>query len=315
MRARMHDLRMWAAPVALLAAAVLVALVPHLSVGSSRATLTTSTSATGNVATAGTCTAGTKSWASSSNGGLLDTTVLPTTTRKSWNRFGGTSSISTDAWMTSSTWTATTSTNAPTYGAHGALYCDSDKGITFTTASSYAATPSVAQSTFGMNSSTTSLALMLWFKTSTASASSLASVSDGSSIDRVLWVDSSGNLRFSGRSGNTSSSWTTTATGAAVNDGAWHFVVAVMTPYSSSTGGVTLYLDGTRLLSVTNRTSPFRNYTNNVRWSVGDLLTGSTRPTGVPTSGAIGSYDEFVLASTNALTAAQIASLYEAADQ
>ncbi len=315
MRARTRDLRRWAAPVALLVAAVLVLLVPRLTVGSSRATLSTSASATGNVATAGTCTASSRSWASNSNGGVLDTNVLATGTRRSWNRFGGASSISTDAWMSSSTWTATTSAgNVPTYGAAGALYCDSDKGITLPSSAAYAATASVAQTTFGMNSTSTNLVLMMWFKTTTSSASALASVSNGTNIDRVLWLDASGYLRFSGRSGNTGSSWTTTATGSALDDGTWHFVVAVMTPYNASSGGVTLYVDGESLVSA-SRATPFRSFTSNVRWSVGDTVTTSGGPSGAPVAGAVGSYDEFVLVSTNSLTAAQIRTLYQAADQ
>jgi hypothetical protein len=316
MRTRAGRISMWAAPIVLLVAAVVVAVVPHLTVGSSRATLTTSTSATGNVATAAACTAGSASWGSNSNGGILDTNVLGTAARKSWNRFGGASAISADTWMTASTWTATTTTgNIPTYGAAGALYCDADKAITLPSAAAYTATASVTQSTFAMNSTTTNLALMLWFKTSTASASSLASVSDGTNLDRVLWVDASGYLRFSGRSGNAGTSWTTAATGAKVNDGTWHYVAAIMTPFNASAGGVTLYLDGASLLSETNHTSPFRSFTANVRWTVGDTLVASNGPTGAPVAGAVGSFDEFVLASTNALSAAQILTLYRSADQ
>lgn len=315
MTSRRRDRRAWTATVALVVAAVVVALAPHLSVGSSRATLTTSASATGNVATAGTCTTSSRSWASNSNGGLLDTNVVSTAARRSWNRFGGASALSADAWMTSRTWTATTSGNAPSYGASGALYCDSDPGVGLTTASSYVTTSSVGQSTFGMNSTTTNLVLMLWFKTSTTSDSSLASVSDGSSIDRVLWIDSTGHLRFSGRSGNTGSSWTTAATGRVVNDGGWHFVVAVMTPYNATNGGVALYLDGASLLTDTSHATPFRSFGSNVRWSVGDTRITTGGPAGAPTTGTVGSYDEFVLASTSSLTAGQIMTLYLAADQ
>ena len=315
MTSRWWDRRAWAAPVALVVAAVVVALAPHLGVGSSRATLTNSASATGNVATAGTCTPSSRSWASSSDGGLLDTTVVPTAARRSWNRFDGASGISTDEWMTSRTWTATSSRNTPTYDVDGALYCDSDTGISLTTTSSYATTSSVGQSTFGMNSTSTDLVLMLWFQTTTSRASTLASVSDGSSIDRVLWIDANGYLRFSGRSGSTGSSWTTTESGQVVDDGAWHFVVAVMTPYNATHGGVTLYLDGASLLTDTSHAAPFRSFGSNVRWSVGDTRTSSGGPSGAPTVGAVGSYDEFVLASTSTLTAEQIATLYQAADQ
>lgn len=315
MTARMGAARAWAAPVSLLVAALIVVLVPHLAVGSSRATLTTSSSATGNVATAGTCSAGAKSWASSSNGGLLDTAVLATTTRKAWNRFGGASSISADTWMSSTTWTATTTSGSiPTYGDPGALYCDADKALTLPSSAAHAATASAGQPTFGMNSTTTNVVLMLWFKTSTSSAASLASVSDGTNNDRELWVDANGSLRFSGRSGNTASSWSTTATGGRVNDGTWHWAVAVMTPYNASSGGVTLYLDGSLLLSETNRANPFRNYGSNVRWSVGDTLASSGGPSGAPVVGAPGSYDEFALVATNGLTAAQISTLYQSAD-
>ena len=298
----------WAAPIALLLAAALVAVLPRLSFGTSAALLTTSANATGNVATAGTCSTGSKSWNSSSNGGLLDTAVLASSTHSVWNRFDAGSGISNDSWMSTNTWT----NSSMTAGASGALYCDSDTGISSTANTNYAASASVTQATLGLTSTSTNV-LMLWFKTTSTSAT-LASLSDGTSADRQLWVDASGYLRFSARSGNSATSWTSTATGALVNDGAWHFAVVSMTGYGSASGGATLYLDGASLTSVTGKASPFRNFTSNVRWYIADDP-ATTYPSSTTSAGAIGSFDEFVVVSTSTLTAAQIATLYKSADQ
>ena len=297
----------WAAPIALLLAAALVAVLPRLSFGTSAALLTTSANATGNVATAGTCSTGSKSWNSSSNGGLLDTAVLASSTHSVWNRFDAGSGISNDSWMSTNTWT----NSSMTAGASGALYCDSDTGISSTANTNYAASASVPQATLGLTSTSTNV-LMLWFKT-TSTASTLASLSDGTSADRQLWVDATGYLRFSARSGASNSSWTSTASGSLVNDGAWHFAVVSMTGYGSASGGATLYLDGASLTSVTGKASPFRNFTSNVRWYVGDDP-ATTYPSSTTTAGAIGSFDEFVVVTTSTLTSAQIVTLYQSAD-
>ena len=173
--------------------------------------------------------------------------MLASSTHSVWNRFDAGSGISNDSWMSTNTWT----NSSMTAGASGALYCDSDTGISSTANTNYAASASVTQATLGLTSTSTNV-LMLWFKTTSTSAT-LASLSDGTSADRQLWVDASGYLRFSARSGNSATSWTSTATGALVNDGAWHFAVVSMTGYGSASGGATLYLDGASLTSVTGK--------------------------------------------------------------
>lgn len=291
-------------PVVLLALAAAV-LLPRLVVGTSAAAFTDSASASSNTVTAATCTS--TAW----NSWITSTSNIPSGSRDVYNRLSG-SSLSSDTWMSSSSWS---SSNVTTNQA-GALYCDSNTALSVSGASGHADTTAATQGTLGLSSSA-STTLMVWVKTSSSSAGTIAAVgsSGGSSYgDRFVWMDSSGNVNFSARpTSQSSSSWSISG-GSAINDGSWHLIVVAMGGYTN--GGATLYVDGASVAtrSTSSTTYAFRNFgSTNVSWSIGDQ-SGNTVPSGVPSSALVATYDEFVVFDTTDLTSAQIASAYAAAD-
>ena len=291
-------------PALLLLLLALVVVAPRLVVGSSSAMFTDSVSATSNVVTAGTCTTTTyTSW-------ITSTSNIPSNDRDVYNRFSG-NNLANDSWLASSSW----SSSNVTTNQSGALYCDSNTALSISGASGHADTAATTQGSLGLQSSA-SATLAFWVKTTSASSGTLAAVGStgGSSYsDRVVWMDSSGILHFSARSGGSSTSWSITG-GGAINDGAWHLVGVAMGGYTN--GGATLYVDGTSVATraASGTTYAFRNFgSTTISWSVGDQ-SAQTAPSSVPTSACVGTYDEFVVFDTTTLTSAQWATLYADAD-
>jgi hypothetical protein len=290
-------------PVVLLALAAAV-LLPRLAVGTSAAAFTDSASAASNTVTAATCSS--TAW----NTWLTSTSNIPSSSRDVYNRLSG-SNLSSDSWLSSSSW----SSSSVTTNQSGALYCDSNTALSISGASGHADTAAATQGTLGLSSSA-STTLMVWVKTSSSSAGTIAALGNsggGSYGDRFVWMDSSGIVNFSARSGNSSSSWSISG-GSAVNDGSWHLIVVAMGGYTN--GGATLYVDGASVAtrSTSGTTYAFRNFSStSISWTVGDQ-SGSTQPSGVPTSALAATYDEFVVIDTTNLTSTQIAALYASAD-
>lgn len=279
-------------------------VAPHLPMLASAAAFTDSVSASSNVVTAGTCSTTTySSW-------LTSTSNIPSNDRDVYNRLSG-SNLSSDSWMSSSSW----STSNVTTNQSGALYCDANTALAVSGASGHADTAAARESTLGLSSSA-SATMLVWVRTTSTSSGTIAGVGNnggGSYGDRILWMDSSGVLHFSARSGGSSSSWSITG-GGAINDGAWHLVGVVMGGYTN--GGATLYLDGASVASqaASGSTYAFRTYgSTNISWSIGDI-TAQNAPSGVPTSALVATYDEFVVFDTVSLTSAQWATLYADAD-
>ena len=213
--------------------------------------------------------------------------------------------------MTSSTW----ATSGVTLNQPGALYCDSNTALSVSGASGHADTASATQATFGISSSA-STSILFWVKSTSTSAGILAALGNtggSSNNDRVVWMDASGYVHFSARSGGSSTSWSITG-GATVNDGAWHLVAVAMGGYTS--GGATLYVDGEAAATqaATGTTYAFRNFSStSVRWTIGDQ-NGVNAPTGTPTVALVGTYDEFAVIDTTNLTSIQLATIYADAD-
>jgi len=299
--------------------ALLCALLPIGRTITSLASLSASASATANTASATTCTS--TAW----NTLVTNTANIPSNSQDAFQRLSG--DLTSDVWMSSSAWT----NSSMLLNQAGALYCDSNLGVSTPAVSGSAAhvdSASVSQSTFFTSGTTANATVMFWFQTTTASAGRLASIGNGAASDRVIWVDASGYLRFSAWASNTSSTWSTAAAGKPVNDGSWHLVVAIMGTTSPTGGGVSLYLDGVSIAtqaagsSYNFRTgygsSGFGTNPAYVSWTLGSQ-TATAFPTGVPKAGAApASYDEFVQFDTTNLSGTLLGtgtgSLYRSAD-
>jgi len=283
---------------------IVAVVVPRAVVATSAALFTDSQDASSNTVTAAACTTTTYT------GWLSSTSNIPSTSRDVYNRLSG-STLSTDSWMTSSTWT----TSGVTLNQPGALYCDSNAALSVSGASGHADTASATQTTFGISSSASS-SLLFWVRSTSTTAGIMAALGNtggGSSNDRVVWMDASGYVHFSARSGGTTTSWSITG-GAKVNDGAWHLVVVAMGGYTN--GGATLYVDGAvgATQAPTGTTYAFRNFSStSVKWTIGDQ-NGVTTPTDAPTAALVGTYDEFTVIDTTNLTSIQLATIYANAD-
>lgn len=293
----------WARPLVLLALAAAV-LAPRLAVGSSAAAFTDSVSATSNTVTAATCTS--TAW----NSWVTSTSNIPSGSRAVYNRLSG-SNLSSDTWMSSSGW----SSSNVTTNQSGALYCDSNTALSVSGASGHADTAASTQATLGLSASA-STTLLVWVRTTSTSAGTIAAVGNsggGSYSDRFVWMDSSGVVNFSARSGNSSSSWSIGG-GSAINDGSWHLIAVAMGGYTN--GGATLYVDGASVATraTSGTTYAFRNFgSTSISWSVGDQ-SANTAPSGVPNSALVATYDEFIVFDTTNLTSAQMSALYASAD-
>lgn len=304
--------RRWRPAAALAVAAGVLALAPVVVPSLSAALLSDTQTATSNTVGAGTCTS--TAWADAVN----TTGTISSSNRDYWQRLDSTYdsrkktyALAGDTWGSSSTaWTG----SGIVYQADGALYCDADTAVTLDTASDIVTSQSATQSTWG-TSTTGRTTVMLWVQTTSTTAGRILTMADGtgnqSTADRVFYMDASGYLRFAGRSGSTS--WSTTAGGAKINDGLWHLVAAQMN--GRTTGGVTLYVDGTSVATVSGSSYPYRDFgSTNVTWTIGSQG-ATTAPTAAPSGALLASVDEFVTFDSTTLTAAQWTALYDAAGQ
>ena len=140
-------------------------------------------------------------------------------------------------------------------GAPGAITGDSDGASTFDGSSGGGADPNavVGPNTFSQEA---------WFKTTSTTGGKIVSFGDkptgmSSSYDRQIYMDAAGKVYF----GVYSNGVFTTRTTNALNDGAWHHVVATL-----DGTGMTLYVDGKKAAKNTGATSA-QAYTG--YWRVG----------------------------------------------
>lgn len=283
--------RFWQSPatraVAVLAllAAIVAVVMPGLRPDQSEARFTSSTSLTGAAVTAAAC-ASTTTWTS-----LLGSTA--TGSREAWNRLASASSTS-DAWN-GTTW----SVSSVTATTDSALYCDSNQASLLNNAGDSTRSSSRSYATWGVNGDST---LAIWFKGTSTASGRLVSLTEGTSgsstyTERALWMNADGTLSFGART-STTASWTI-STPQAWNDGAWHLAVVTM-PSAAGAGGATVHVDGVERVSVNGASSLYSRARgssgSNAAWSIGDNNAGRA-PTGCPTTGWIGTYDEFVQVS------------------
>jgi len=283
---------------------VLAVAAPRLIVSTSTAMFSDTQTAASNVVTASTCTSTTyTSW-------FTNTANIPSSSRDVYNRLSG-STLSNDVWMSSNTW----ATSGVTLNQPGALYCDSSAALALSSAAGHADTAAATQATLGI-ASAASTTVLFWVSTTSTSGgimTALGNTGAGSSNDRVVWLDTSGYVHFSARSGGSSTSWSITG-GPRINDGGWHLVAVAMGGYTG--GGATLFVDGASVAAqtVSGTTYAYRNFsTTSIRWTIGDQ-NGVTTPSAAPLVGLVGTYDEFVVIDTTNLTGAQVATIYADAD-
>jgi hypothetical protein len=155
-----------------------------------------------------------------------------------------------------------------------------------------------------------------WFKTTTASGSIIGyanSQSLGSpvSADRMLWLDPAGCVIW----GLFPVSYYELASpvGISYANGAWHFVVVTVTPTSSTTGTVLMYIDGSLVAGSTNdetitgsdTSSSYAGYWH-LGWSRAFDWTGEDPPTGAFWKGSLGQVAVFPAV----LSASQVSTLH-----
>ena len=124
--------------------------------------------------------------------------------------------FATSGWITGN---FSTSTTKPTVNSSGALYCSSSTAATLASTSYFQSpgktndgSPSGTATTSTWNLSTGTNTLAMWFQTSTATGGVLASLNNSTTtIDRALWVDSTGNVAFGGR--NATAGWKISSSG------------------------------------------------------------------------------------------------------
>lgn len=155
----------------------------------------------------------------------------------------------------------------------------------------------------------TNTTLSLWFKTTTNQGGKIIGFSNGQtggsgSYDRHLYMGNSGQLYFGV---NPASGMSIISTTAAYNDGVWHHVVAT----TSASAGTKLFVDGA-LISSDPVPSGGQVITSGY-WRIGyDNLNGWPN---VPTSLYFaGSIDDVLIYSGTALSAANVAVLYNSPD-
>ena len=286
-------------PVVVVLAASALALVPAVPQLTSAATFTGSTTVTGNAIGPRSCTAA-ATWNAAVAGlsGLTD-----------WIRLGEASGTTAadaaggTAWSYSSTFA---------YSVSGALFCQAapfGNGVDPTSSTARVSSPTAGAYSSTLGSFATGVTEMVWFKGSTAVeagrllglGNTTANGTTTTYTDRVLWVDSTGVVRFGTVGGTVLSS----STGHL--DGRWHLAAVTMT----STSAV-LYVDGVAVASTASPSyRPFGAV--NVYWRIGyDSSTAAGRkPATAPTSPFTGPVDEAVIARS-ALPAATVASLWAA---
>lgn len=101
-----------------------------------------------------------------------------------------------------------------------------------------------------------------WIRTSSTSAGSIISYRSGSTVDRLLYLDSDGYVRLGVNTGQIR----TVRSGAAVNDGIWHHIAA-----SLGADGAMIYVDGSPSGSDATITTA-RSFSG--MWTLGGTITG-----------------------------------------
>ncbi len=147
----------------------------------------------------------------------------------------------------------------------------------------------------------TSYSINVWFKTTTTDGGAMVAYNGnptGTSAnnDRIVWMDTSGKINFGVWIGSARYITTTSS----YNDNNWHMATATM----DSTTGMTLYVDGTSLVTDANTVSQsFSGY-----WRIGHSTIGTGFPatTGTYFSGTLDDVKIYNLA----LSGGQVAQLY-----
>ncbi|BDI22861.1 LamG-like jellyroll fold domain-containing protein [Herbiconiux sp. L3-i23] len=145
----------------------------------------------------------------------------------------------------------------------------------------------------------------MWFQTTTARGGRLigfgnSQTGTSTNTDRHIYMTNAGKLSFGVAPGGTR---TVIASPISYNDGAWHHVVATL----QSSGGMSLYVDGTR---VAQNTSVTTARSASGYWRMGnDILTNWT---GAPTSTFFAGSVDGAAVYTTALTQTQISAHYTA---
>jgi hypothetical protein len=142
----------------------------------------------------------------------------------------------------------------------------------------------------------------VWFKTTVKGGKLIgfgnSQSGSSSAYDRHTYVSTTGQLAF----GTYNGGYQTITSSANVADGAWHHVVATMSPST----GMTLYLDGARVAGNTGFTAP---ESNSGYWRI-----GYDNTSGWPNAGSnyfVGSM-RFAAVYKTALTATQVKNHYDA---
>jgi hypothetical protein len=142
----------------------------------------------------------------------------------------------------------------------------------------------------------------VWFKTTVKGGKLIgfgnSQSGSSSAYDRHTYVSTTGQLAF----GTYNGGYQTITSSASVADGAWHHVVATMSPST----GMTLYLDGARVAGNTAFTAP---ESNSGYWRI-----GYDNTSGWPNAGSnyfVGSM-RFAAVYKTALTATQVKNHYDA---
>ncbi len=142
----------------------------------------------------------------------------------------------------------------------------------------------------------------VWFKTTVKGGKLIgfgnSQAGSSSAYDRHTYVSTTGQLSF----GTYNGGYQTITSSANVADGAWHHVVATMSPST----GMTLYLDGARVAQNTGFTAP---ESNSGYWRI-----GYDNTSGWPNAGSayfVGSM-RFAAVYKTALTATQVQHHYNA---
>ncbi len=154
--------------------------------------------------------------------------------------------------------------------------------------------------------SSTSFTIAIWFKTSNPGVlmgfANTATGSGGSSWDKMLWVDGSGNVVFGAYPGST----VEIKSSDSLDGGDWHLAVASI----STTSGMALYVDGSLVASNSSVTSsqPYTGY-----WNIGwDNSSGwPDHPGQAFLQGSLSDAAFF----PSALSSSQVATLYASGSQ
>lgn len=154
--------------------------------------------------------------------------------------------------------------------------------------------------------SASSFTIAVWFQTSSSGVlmgfANTSTGTGGSDWDKMLWVDNSGKVVFGAYNGNT----VELKSSDSFNGGDWHLAVATV----STTSGMTLYVDGSKVAANSSVTSS-QAYTG--YWNLGwDNASGW--PDGPSNNFLQGSLSDAAV-FPSALSASQVSALYNSGSQ